>query len=70
MATLPSSALLALVAIFGQDYATAMTANLPFAKEAALFVLGAAGASGGTGDEDEAVLVAPHHVAGVVPAVD
>jgi putative peptidoglycan lipid II flippase len=45
LATLGASALLALVAIFGQDYAAAMTANLPFAKEAALFVLGAAGAA-------------------------
>ena len=45
LATLGASALLALIAIFGQDYATAMTANLPFAKEAALCVLGAAGAA-------------------------
>ena len=45
LATLGASILLALVALFGQTIAVEMTAALPFAKEAALALLGLAGAS-------------------------
>jgi putative peptidoglycan lipid II flippase len=44
LATVGASVLLAGVAIFGQGLAAEMTARLPFAKEAALALLGTAGA--------------------------
>jgi putative peptidoglycan lipid II flippase len=45
LATIGASVLLAGVAIFGQGLAAEWTAHLPFAKEAALALLGAAGAA-------------------------